>query len=144
MVVYEDHGNMVKAYSDAGKKIHGGFPEADYDVAYDPKGANRTYVEIDEYVSTSETSPVRSWTPLAIKRACGDRWPALKAALEAAGIFEDFLMAQELLEDDPAFMQGVAWARQEYGDAAVDAVLDAATIERMRDLDAAELQRRGM
>lgn len=89
-------------------------------------------------------APVRTWTPLAIKRACGERWPAVKAALEAAGIYEDFVMAQELLENDPAFMQGVAWARQEYGDAAVDAVLDDAEIERMRDLDAAELQRRGL
>lgn len=70
--------------------------------------------------------PPRAWTPLAVKRACGDRWPAVKAALEAKGIFDDFMMAQELLEDDPAFMQGIAWAKSEYGDAAVDAVLDAA------------------
>lgn len=45
MVVYETQGNTVKAYSDLRMKIHGGFPEADYDVAYDPVSAGRTYVE---------------------------------------------------------------------------------------------------
>lgn len=71
-------------------------------------------------------TPVRSWTPLSIKRACGSRWPEVKAALEAAGIYEDFIMAQVLKEGDDAFLRGITWARQTYGDQTVDAVLDAA------------------
>jgi hypothetical protein len=33
--------------SDIGMKIHGGFPEADYDEAYDPIDMGRTYTETD-------------------------------------------------------------------------------------------------
>ena len=69
---------------------------------------------------------VRTWTPLAIKRACGERWPAVKAALEAADIYEDFVMAQELREDDVAFRQGYSWACATYGTNAVDRVLEVA------------------
>ena len=68
----------------------------------------------------------RTWTPLSIKRACGERWAAFRAALEAKGIYEDFVMAQELREDDDAFKMGYQWAVQNYGQAAVDAVLAAA------------------
>ena len=70
--------------------------------------------------------PPRVWTPLAIKRACGERWAAIRAALEAAGIYEDFIMAQELRDDDAAFQMGYSWAVQNYGQEAVDAVLAAA------------------
>ena len=55
MVVYENQGNgLVKAYSDAGFMIRGGFPEADYDVAYDPEGESRTYAETDIPVRAEE------------------------------------------------------------------------------------------
>lgn len=70
--------------------------------------------------------PPRVWTPLSIKRACGERWSAVRAALEAAGIYEDFVMAQELREDDSAFQMGYQWAVTQYGKEAVDAVLAAA------------------
>ena len=70
--------------------------------------------------------PPRVWTPLSIKRACGERWAAVRAALEAAGIYEDFVMAQELRDDDDAFKMGYQWAVQNYGQEAVDAVLAAA------------------
>lgn len=63
MVVYETQGNTVKAYSDLGLKIHGGFPEADYDVAYDPVSSGRTYVETDQPIDT-QTQP--SWRTFSI------------------------------------------------------------------------------
>lgn len=48
MVVYEDIENgLVRAYSDKGVKIHGGFSEDDYVEAVDPKNKNRKYVETD-------------------------------------------------------------------------------------------------
>ena len=74
----------------------------------------------------AEQRAYRSWTPLAIKRACGERWPEVKTALQAADIYEDFIMAQELREDDPAFLQGRAWAEAQYGAETVEAVLAAA------------------
>ena len=34
-----------KTYSDSGVKVHGGFPEADYDEVIDPIDSGRTYIE---------------------------------------------------------------------------------------------------
>ena len=46
MIIRENIGSgIIRAYSDQGVKIHGGFPEADYDITYYPEEANRTYVE---------------------------------------------------------------------------------------------------
>ena len=47
MIKTEIIGNFVKTYSDLGVKIHGGFPEGDYDEAYDPIDSGRTYTETD-------------------------------------------------------------------------------------------------
>ena len=70
-VIYEEQEDgMVKAYSDQHKKIFGGFPEAEYDVAYDPKDANRTYVETDNYISTQEEiSTSRRFSKLKLETA---------------------------------------------------------------------------
>ena len=38
---------FIRTYSDRGMKIHGGFPEADYDEAFDPIDSGRTYTETD-------------------------------------------------------------------------------------------------
>ena len=46
--------NLVKTYSDAGFKIHGGSPEADYDAAIDPVDAGRVYTETDIPVDGDE------------------------------------------------------------------------------------------
>ena len=73
------------------------------------------------------TPPPRSWTPLAIKRACGDKWATLKAALTEADLYEDFIMAQELRDDDEAFKRGYTWAVAQYGQSAVEAILEAAS-----------------
>lgn len=54
MIKTETIGNLVRTYSDQGMKIHGGFPEADYDEAYDPIDSGRTYTETD--IPVDETS----------------------------------------------------------------------------------------
>lgn len=56
-VVYEDlQGNLVRAYSDAGFFIRGGFPESDYEEAIDPKSANRKYTETSEKIPQTEAT----------------------------------------------------------------------------------------
>lgn len=56
-VIYEDvKDGLVKAHSDSGFYIRGGFPESDYAEAIDPKSANRKYTE------TSKKIPVREAT----------------------------------------------------------------------------------
>lgn len=38
---------FIRTYSDEGRYIHGGFPEADYSEAIDPAEYGRTYIEGD-------------------------------------------------------------------------------------------------
>ena len=47
MIKTETVNNSVRTWSDLGMKIHGGFPESDYDEAYDPIDSGRTYIETD-------------------------------------------------------------------------------------------------
>ena len=48
MVKYENISEThVRAYSDKGVYIHGGYPEADYPDAIDPISEGRTYTETD-------------------------------------------------------------------------------------------------
>lgn len=56
-VVYENlQGNLVRAYSDKGFYIRGGFPEGDYEEAIDPKSANRKYTETSEKIPQPEAT----------------------------------------------------------------------------------------
>ena len=55
MVIYEPYGEgLVRAYSDQGKFIHGGFPEDDYADAIDPVDTHRTYIETDIDIEPDE------------------------------------------------------------------------------------------
>ena len=56
MIKTEIKGNLAHTWSDFGMKIHGGFPEADYDEAYDPIDAGRTYVETDIPIGDEEAT----------------------------------------------------------------------------------------
>ena len=47
---------FTKTYSDSGYKIHGGFPESDYDEVYDPADSGRTYTETNIPIDTDETT----------------------------------------------------------------------------------------
>ena len=47
---------FVRTYSDRGVKIHGGFPEGDYDVAVDPIELGRTYTETDTPIDEGEAT----------------------------------------------------------------------------------------
>ena len=45
----------------------------------------------------------KRYSKLKIIRALGDGWAAKKAQLEAAGVLDEFMAAQFMAEDDPAF-----------------------------------------
>ena len=47
---------FIRTYSDRGMKIHGGFPEADYDEAFDPAELGRTYTETDIPIDGDSTA----------------------------------------------------------------------------------------
>ena len=61
MIIQEIKGNLVKTYSDRGVKVHGGFPEADYDEVYDPIDMHREYVETDIPVEEEEISKEKAY-----------------------------------------------------------------------------------
>ena len=54
MIKTEIIGNLIKTYSDLGMKIHGGFPEDDYDETYDPIELGRTYTETNIPIDSDE------------------------------------------------------------------------------------------
>ena len=69
-VIYEEQPNgTVKAYSDQHKKIFGGFPEAEYDVVYDPKDAHRTYVETDHWIDSMPEQTTRVFSKMYLELA---------------------------------------------------------------------------
>lgn len=56
MIRTETIDNTIHTYSDLGVKIHGGFPESDYDEAYDPIEMGRTYTETDIPIESETTA----------------------------------------------------------------------------------------
>ena len=69
-VIYEDQPDgTVKAYSEQHKKIFGGFPEAEYDVVYDPKDAHRTYVETDHWIDSIPEQNTRVFSKMYLELA---------------------------------------------------------------------------
>ena len=59
MAIVQEHfwigdKEYVRTYSNAGYKVHGGFPEGDYDELEDPADMNRTYTETN--IHTGEAS----------------------------------------------------------------------------------------
>ena len=69
-VIYEDQPDgTVKAYSDQHKKIFGGFPEAEYDVVYDPKDVHRTYVETDHWIDSIPEQNTRVFSKMYLELA---------------------------------------------------------------------------
>ena len=56
MAIVQEHfmvgeRDFIRTYSDKGLKVHGGFPEDDYDEATDPAEFGRTFVETDMPIS---------------------------------------------------------------------------------------------
>lgn len=53
MVIYENYDDgLIRAYSDAGYYIKGGYPEGEYEEAIDPASQERTYTETDKKIPT--------------------------------------------------------------------------------------------
>ena len=48
--------SFTRTYSDRNMKIHGGFPEADYDEANDPTELGRTYTETNIPIESDDSA----------------------------------------------------------------------------------------
>lgn len=68
----------------------------------------------------------RRWSSLAVKRVLEARgsWGEVKGLIEAANLYDDFLMADYIAEDDDAFIAARAEAVRLYGEETVAAILD--------------------
>lgn len=56
MIKTEVLENAIHTWSDLGMKIHGGYPEGDYDEAYDPIGSERVYTETDIPIAVEDAT----------------------------------------------------------------------------------------
>lgn len=82
---------------------HGGGIVLDGMRHFNPSPEQFRAVGYTEYIPpTPEPAPKR-YSKLKIIRALGDGWAAKKAQLEAAGLYDLFMAAQFMAEDDPAF-----------------------------------------
>lgn len=102
MIVRETLDNgLVRTYSNAGFKIHGGIPEADYDVAYDPEDAQRTYVETTIPVDEKPEGPTQ-YSKLKILMAAQEAGfaDALIGFIEGNKMVELIWNASNTIEDN--------------------------------------------
>ena len=57
----------------------------------------------EEYVPPAPIPPPKRYSKLKVIRALGSGWEAKKLELEQAGLYDQFVAAAWLEEDDPAF-----------------------------------------
>lgn len=106
MIVQEilDNG-LIRTYSNAGFKIHGGMPESDYDVAYDPEDAHREYTETD--IPVDDPPPpepgFRELSRVKLYRAFKSMgiWEQVKAWMQSQeGVWEEWEYSTTLEENN--------------------------------------------
>lgn len=134
-------GGIVRTYSNAGVKIHGGFPEGDYNVVYDPEEAEREYVETNIPVEKETPDPdaPRVFSKLKLKGAIATAGllPAFKEMLSGMEVApgytaqEAFDDAVNLSEAHPKFADAVAVAKQilPVTDEQIEAILEASVAD---------------
>ena len=106
MIIQETLDNgLVRTYSNAGFKVHGGYPEGDYDVVYDPEDKHREYTETNIPVDGPpeplpghrELSRVKLYRKL---REMGV-WEQVKAWMQSQdGVWEEWEYSTTLDEDN--------------------------------------------
>jgi hypothetical protein len=117
MIVQEhlDDG-LVRTYSNAGFKVHGGFPEADYDIVYDPEDANRQYVETNIPVDGPVQGPTQ-YSKLKILLAAQNAGfaDALISFIEGNKMVELIWNASNTIEDNALLGQYISAISQAIG-----------------------------
>ena len=58
--LYVDSRHLIRTWSDADVKIHGGFPESDYEESIDSADSGRTYVETDIPIDSLDLDPAET------------------------------------------------------------------------------------
>ena len=83
----------------------------------------------EEKIPDPEPEPTQ-YSKLKLIRACKDAglWTQVKAQIEAADYWDEFVCAQELSTDDAGFMAFVATMRTALGDDTVNQILEASAL----------------
>lgn len=131
-IVQENLGNgIVRTYSNAGFKIHGGKPEYDYDVAYDPEEANRTYVETNIPVETDPTRvPTKDLSRVKLYREFKKLgiWDQVKAWMQSQdGVWEEWEYSTTLEQDNELVQNAIIVLKTSFGltNEQIDAIMEA-------------------
>lgn len=77
-----------------------------------------------------DPTPVYQYSKLKLMRACKDAgiWDSVKAKIEEAGYYDEFICAQDLSSDDERFEAVVATAKEAYGEETVNTILQKALL----------------
>jgi hypothetical protein len=121
MIIQENLGNgIVRTYSNAGFKVHGGYPEGDYNVVYDPEDSGREYTETDIPVD-APTPPEPGFRELSrVKlyrkfRSMGI-WEQVKAWMQSQdGVWEEWEYSTTLDENNELVMGAKAALKSDFG-----------------------------
>ncbi len=137
MIVQENLGNgIVRTYSNAGFKVHGGYPEGDYNVVYDPEDSGREYMETDIPVDAPpppepgfrELSRVKLYRKF---RSMGI-WEQVKAWMQSQdGVWEEWEYSTTLDEDNELVMGAKAALKSDFGltDDQIETIVSESTVD---------------
>lgn len=117
MIVIENlEEGMTRAYSNKGVKIHGGFPEGDYDIVYYPTDSAQTFVEtnipIDEDVRPKDLSRVKLYRKF---KAMGI-WDQVKNWMQSQdGVWEEWEYSTTLERENQLVKTAITVLKEQFG-----------------------------
>ena len=117
MIVIENlEEGMTRAYSNKGVKIHGGFPDGDYDIVYYPTDSAQTFVEtnipIDEDVRPKDLSRVKLYRKF---KAMGI-WDQVKAWMQSQdGVWEEWEYSTTLERENQLVKTAITVLKEQFG-----------------------------
>ena len=120
MIVSENLGNgIVRTYSNSGVKIHGGYPESDYDLVYDPEDAHREYTETNIPIDAPPAPEPghRSLSRVKLYRQFKAKgmWEQIKAWMQATEKWEEWEYSTTLDEDNILVVEAKSALKENFG-----------------------------
>lgn len=112
-----DNG-LIRTYSNKGVKIHGGYPEADYDIVYDPedKAQERIYTETDIPVDEDSKEKDLSKVKLYRKFKSMGIWEQVKDWMQAQpGVWEEWDYSTTLEPDNQLVKNAKTVLKEQFG-----------------------------
>ena len=118
MIIQEHLDNgLVRTYSNSGFKVHGGFPEGDYDIVYDPEDLQREYTEtnipVEEEFKEKDLSKVKLFH--ALKNL--GIWDQVKAWMQESedDKWEEWNYSTTLEKDSELIIDSIAELQTTFG-----------------------------